>query len=285
MTNIEALHTAARRYCEERALEWERRYGELLAAEKRDRGRRGEHEPVTYAYTPEALRTFPRYHVLHAILFEVERFAPDDFASFDEARSLLAAAGETAESTFTGPPNGDIQQKAMDEERRAYSDYILNLSEEDLESVQPLPYRRRLRADESAHAWSELKRQWGVDRYWYPVDRPLDADPPPDTMAFRSEAFLTTDVQARLRTIIASQGASRVIELREHDASGPDSEIDVALLEPIYTGAEGFWTDGSFAWVIYASHESSVTLAGAPVLAAFREAFPESDEWVYTGWE
>jgi hypothetical protein len=283
MNSIEALHTAARRYCEERALHWRRAYGELRASERRDRDRRGVPEPDTYSYSPQALRTFPRYHVLHAILFEVEGFLPADFASLDEARSMIAAAGETAESVFTRPPHDEIEQEAMDEERQKFSDFVLSLSERELELVEPLPFRRRLRASESAHARAELKRRWGIDGYWYPIDRALEADPPPGTMAFDSEAVLASEVQEQLRAILAARRVSRVLELREHDADGPDSEIELALLETVYTGAEGFWTDGSFEWVLYASHEGSVTVAGSEVLQAFRDAFPASDEWVYSG--
>lgn len=283
MNNTEAIHTAARRYCEERALDWVHAYDELRASERRERERRGVPEPVAYTYSPQALRTFPRYHVLHAILFEVERFVPGDFASLDEARSLIAAAGETAESVFTRPPHGEIEQETFGEERAAFTTFVLGLSERDLELVEPLPFRRRLQACESAQIRSELKLRWGVDRYWYPLDRALDADPPAETMAFRSEAVLAIEVQERLRTILASCGVSRVFELREHDADGPDSEIDLALLETLYTGAEGFWTDGSFEWVLYASHEGSVTIAGSEVLRAFQAAFPASGEWLYHG--
>jgi hypothetical protein len=284
MTSIEALHTAARRYCEGHAIEWEQTYGELLASEKLERDRRGIPEPVSYTYSPDALGTFPRYHVLHAILFEVERFKPDDFTSIEEARSLIAAAGETAESVFTRPPNGDLEQRAMDEERQRFSEYVLSLSGRDLELVEPLPFRRTLSAGESDQAWSELKRRWGIDGYWYPLDRRDDAAPPPDTSAFDAQPFFEAEVQDRLRTIIESLGTSRVLEIREHDADGPDRELDVELLEPVYTGAEGFWTDKSFAWVIYASHEGSVTVAGAGVLAPLREAFPQSDDWAYRAW-
>ena len=60
-----------------------------------------------------------------------------------------------------------------------------------------------------------------------------------------------------------------------------DCELDLELFEPVYTGAEGSWTDSSFDWLVYASHESSVTVAGARLLPAFQQAFPEWREWIY----
>lgn len=91
---VEALHTAARRYCADRAALWSSRYADLQAGEARERRRSGTPEPTTYAYSTEALATFPRYNVLYAIQAAVEAFTPADFASLDEARELLAAWAE-----------------------------------------------------------------------------------------------------------------------------------------------------------------------------------------------
>ena len=48
-------------------------------------------------------------------------------------------------------------------------------------------------------------------------------------------------------------------ELREY---GAEYECDVALFEPIYNGAEGYWSSPSLDWIVYASHESSITIGG-----------------------
>jgi hypothetical protein len=123
----EALHTAARRYCADRDVLWTDRYAALQAQEAAERRRRGVREPTTYSYSADALDTFPRYQVLQAIQWAVEAFTPADFASLGDARELLAAAAETAESIFTGPPNGKVERHAMGEERRlslsTFADY------------------------------------------------------------------------------------------------------------------------------------------------------------------
>jgi hypothetical protein len=50
-----------------------------------------------------------------------------------------------------------------------------------------------------------------------------------------------------------------VWELREY---GPEYEQDVSLFDPQYNGAEGYWSSGELDWIVYASHESSVTVGG-----------------------
>lgn len=81
MTEELALHTAARRYCEERAAYWHTRYAEL-----------GSHIDRS-GYTTEQKNIFPRYNVLEAILVEVKRFCPESFTSSEEAREMLILAG------------------------------------------------------------------------------------------------------------------------------------------------------------------------------------------------
>ena len=244
MKEVEALHTAARRYAAERAAAWENRYSTLRSDEVQAQRREGLPEPTTYGYSSEALATFPRYQVLHAIQAAVGAFTPADLGSLDEARELLAKAGAEAQSIFTRPPVGEVEQRAMDEERELFAQYVRGLSVEELARVEPLLFRRTLTEAESACLWAELKSRWAVEGYWYPLDRAPDAEPPPHAQAFNADPFFYADLQQQLRDALAELGVSRVWELRELDTD-TDREIDLALLEPVYTGAEGYWTDAS----------------------------------------
>jgi hypothetical protein len=278
---IEALHTAARRYCVERSATWEDRYVELLADEERARVQAGVPKPIVYSYSPEALETFPRYNILRAIQDAVEVFTPADFNSLDEARELLAAAAASVESKLMPSPAGPIEECAMKEERGLFADYVREVSDERLASVEPLPFRRTLRAEESARLWAELERRWGIKGYWYPLDRAPDAEPPPDAVAFAAEPFFDDDLQRRLRSVLGGFGVSHLWELRE---PGPESdhELELELLEPVYTGSEGFWADDSFEWLVYASHELSVTIVGAKLLPALQETWPSWARHLYS---
>jgi hypothetical protein len=281
VSDIEALHTAARRYCADRAALWSDRYAALQAREATERRHQGRPEPTTFTYSTEALATFPRYQVLQAIQWAVEAFTAGDFASLAYARELLAEAGESAESVMTRAPHGEIERQAMDEERTLFAEYVRELSEDELAQIEPLPFRRTLTAQESKRLWSELKSRWGIEGfYWYPLDRPDTAEPPQDAVALGADPFFDAEVQARLRDVLANLAVSRLWELRELDTDA-DCELDLKLFEPIYTGAEGFWTDSSLDWLIYASHEGSVTVAGPQLLPAFQQAFPEWREWIY----
>jgi hypothetical protein len=266
----------------DRAAEWQSRYSDLLENEARERRRAGIPEPASYGYSPEALATFPRYQVLGAIQTEVESFIPADLGSLDEARELLAEAGATADDIWTKRPMDEIERRAIDEERTLFVRYVRGITGEELIGVQALPFRRTLTAEESASLRRELDNRWRVKGYWYPHDRARDAPTPAHTVALNADPFYGAELQQRLRDVVASLGVRRVWEIRELGTE-PDKEIELGILEPIAWGDEGFWMDASFEWLIYASHEGSLTVTGARLLPALQEAWPAWDEHLYDG--
>jgi len=97
MNGVEVLHTAARRYCMDRAALWVRRYTERSIG--------SDH--------PEARDIYPRYNVLTAILVDDESVTPDAFDVIEDLRIFLTAVGQTASDMFTQSPRSAIAEKAM----------------------------------------------------------------------------------------------------------------------------------------------------------------------------
>lgn len=262
-----AMHTAARQYCRERHAYWCDQYANLTRT-LRDRETDGSH------YTPAALATFPRYNVLGAICVELERIDPAKLADLDNTRALLVQAGKTANDAFTQKPICKIDAKAIAEEREAFCRFVEGLNLTALSSVQELPYRRVLTDEESTSIWSRLRARWRIsNEYWYPL-RECELS---DVLAFKTSAF-DEAMFARLRDMLAARGVEHVWELREY---GPEYEQDVSLFVPCYNGAEGYWSSGDLEWIVYASHESSVTIAGW-VLEELKAQWPLWQHYIWT---
>jgi len=262
-----ALHTAARRYCLERYAYWCQQYSEIVS---RGGDRDGFH------YTPEALATFPRYNVLNAIRVDVERIDPATLGDADNEKALLILAGETADDDFTRRPIGEIDENAMAEEREAFCRYMRGLAPSDLNAIEELPYRRVLAADESKSIWSRLRSRWQIpEGYWHP----LAECKLPDVVAFETKAFDDAVAYEQLRAFLVAREIERVWELREY---GPEYEEGVALFEPYYNGAEGYWSSGNVDWIVYASHERSVTVGGW-LLGELKALGPSWQDHVWTG--
>ena len=258
-----AVHTLARRYCQEHFSEWCKRYAELYTG--------GD-------YSPEAYNTFPRYLFLQDTLRAVEILRPELILSVELLVQLMTDAARTAGRDQSDSLKNPIARDAISDESAKFIRYIRSLTKKEFDSAIPLPWRRTLTTVESSRIWSELKTRWGIgEDYWYPIS---SLDLPADIVAFHTDYFDEIKESA-LRELLAIRGIGTVWELRESQSYG--YQMELPMLRPRYNGDEGYWTSGGFDWVVYASHEASVTLAGAWLVTRFREMFPACDRFRYRG--
>ena len=262
---LEKLHSAARRYCMERHFYWATEYSKLSSDGKARAGQ---------SYTKEALSVFPRYNVLNAILTDVERFIPADFDSLNHEREMLSRAGKTAQDLFTTGKQSEIEQQVMSEERERFSSFVEKISTDELEGIILLAYRRVLKETEAKNIHDSLEKIWQARGYFYPLkERSRE-----DLEGFQSAWFDREVDLDKLRQKILARGIERIWELKEY---GPEYEIATTLLEPNYgNGGEGFWTSNGFEWLIYTSHESSITFGGWALLD-LKSIWPDSERRIW----
>jgi len=277
MDVITALHTAARRYCQERFFYWIQIYEDLQRKENWQVQKLFE---PGWDYSEEAYRTFPRYRIDKAIQIEVERLAVDSGVVLDEMRARLLKACDVAEAQLEAELKEPIARKALQEEGQDYRAYMLVLRANDLDDIEPLPFRRVIGELESKRLWNQLKEVWGIDRsYWFPLK---EGPVPQNVVAFHSDYFEAINGVALLREALLSRNIARVFQL--HEFGDPDYEIELGIFEPDYRdGGESYSTSDRCDWVVYASHESSVTVCGDWLIQAFREKWPGCDERTYKG--
>lgn len=266
MNRIEAIHTAARRYCIERHRHWAERYSRGAWTESEGKG------------------IFPRYLVLDAILKQVERRTAADFTSCLELQEYLVAAGRSASDGMTLNLVERADQaaiSAMSAERMDFETFMIDLASAENVHVAPLPYRRVISVEESLWLRGHLRSRWGIGREsWYPLSA---APPPTPVLALHTDYFAGHREGATLlRSMLSSAGLTTAYELRETD-NEPEYEIDVSIIEFAYTGAEGYWTAPPFDWVVFASHESSVTIGGERLITPLKERWTDWNERSYQG--
>lgn len=255
------LHTFARRTCMDRYSRWATLYGELA------RGGRNRIDGFG-DYTDAAYAIFPRYNVLQAVLDRIETLDPAALPDVDELRSLLFRAAMTASSDFTQDIGNPIHDSTLADERETLAQTFRSVSDAELAEVEHLFYRRVLSADEE-QSWREtIARVWGApDGYWYP----LTSKTHPSLVALELIGVRDT-LPDRLRRFFAENAIERLIELRELDAS---SEIQADAATVAYFGSEGFWTSPENQWIIYCSHEGTITFGGA-IAAEIGPEYPAS---------
>jgi hypothetical protein len=276
MDKLTALHTAARSHCQEESSKWTRRYSTLMAAGKVQVPRQGS---ISWDYTEEAYQVFPRYRIAEAIQVEVERIIPLETKSVENLHALLLKAAQTAQDKLSADLKNPFAQAALAQQADEYRKFLRGLTEADLDGVQPLPYRRVLSAQESERIWAGFKDRWDIGgNYWFPLRK---GNPPSDVMPFHKEFFHEMKGLELLHEALTARGITRVFQLHEF---GPDYEIELPIFEPRYAaGEEQYSTSELLDWLVYASHESSVTIAGDWLAAFFREEWPDWKERTYQG--
>jgi hypothetical protein len=103
--------------------------------------------------------------------------------------------------------------------------------------------------------------------------------PPVGVLTFHQELWNFRSGNDLLLRFLEKQNISRCFLLRE--LGPPNFELDLDLINPLYDGSESFLLSNA-GWVLYTSHESSLTLAGT-IAEFFRGEWTDADCLAYGG--
>lgn len=264
MNRAQALHTAARRYCRDQAAHWGRIYAALGEDARTADG----------GYTASAMNVFPRYLVLDEIGSEICRLNYDILKDTTETRELLALAGGCALGRSIERIEG-VGAQAIQDERDSFIAYIRGLTEDQLGLIDPLPYLYVMNDSETAAVRRRVSAAWGTSNgYWYPL-APRARD---DIEAFQDTLVASQRLVSKIRNAMRDRGNARFWRLLE---GGEVHAEDIRELDPGYGGEEEICTSESLDWIVYCSHESSITFGGW-ALELVKEFLPNWREALYT---
>ncbi|WP_458121637.1 hypothetical protein [Paenibacillus sp. Z6-24] len=123
--------------------------------------------------------------------------------------------------------------------------------------------------------FDELVKRWDIsDEYWFPLYNTC-AKP---VIAFDSAAFENQFGFAKLRGIM--KDVNEIFEIREGRYEG--YVVKSETFEPSYEGTgEGYWFDSSKEWIIYCSHEGSITFGGEWLIDCIKEEWKDWGKHIF----
>lgn len=259
-------HHAVRRYCIDRANFWAQ---QVERAELRRRYP-GEQEWASLSSA--------RCSAVWGLLIELESLNPASVSSDEEWLELVELAVQTAGTPLSTEAEKAVSWLSWQHEIALFSRFLDTLTPEQLARVRPVPHRRILPDREAREKWEQLRRHWNITtHYWYPLHGP---EPPHvgvfDALAF--ERFVPGDVFA---AILAEHKVGLLLDFSEFN---PSYEVDPELLDPIGWDSERYVAPTTLEWMVYSSHEGSVTVSGEWLLPAIRRVWPSCDDypWGYS---
>lgn len=257
MTDIEKLITLARHYCIDNDKFWSEKYSKEAS---------GHNNP----YSDNDYNLFPRYNVLRAILQEIETLVGQNLTSFETCKQELVKIGENSHSIFTrGWRNNPIESNAMNEERKKFIEFVSSITIGSISEIEPLPYRHRLTDKEALSVRKQLLKHWNFNGdYW----NPLDKKSPKETV-FLMKDNLTNDDYNKIIDYLISNSNNRIYEIAEDriDYEIEFDSLDIDLYETIIT-------DKTFEWVIYGSHEGTITFGGIVLINFIKSLFADRQD-------
>jgi hypothetical protein len=276
MYPAKSLHTAARRYCLERGARLRRR-----AILERWRAPAVQAMPI-----PDA---FGVAGVPDGILWHLDQWTPGDHEAPEDVRARILAASHVLSSEVTIPPAVLL---ACETEGQRFRRFVEPRRIDELPAVEPLGFCRSLSAAKSPRVRAQLAARWGIaprEHYCYP----LIGRPPSEMLALQSEYCYLEVPPAALQEMLYRHGVTKVWVVTEFGPSAqePDKELDTDrfdLAEVMGSGVESYAASKEDDWLIYVSHEHSITFAGAWLGAAVPEFWPAWSrrtyvDYMYTG--
>jgi hypothetical protein len=138
---------------------------------------------------------------------------------------------------------------------------------------------------EAVTTWSAIVAEWGLtpgDLWWFPLTPTTRTG----IVALDADAFHAALGAPWLRTLLAGRAVERVLYFREFTML-PTLEQPVADATFRYDRAEGYWCDTRVDrcdWLVYASHENSITLGGPWLIHALQRAWPAWNLHLWGQW-
>lgn len=256
MIQTEALITTARRYCIDNHSYWANRYSNEMSHNNNP-------------YSDNDYNLFPRYNALAAILLGVEAFVGQTFASLDNCKQELKQMGLTSRTPFTTGQQNDIERNAIQDERNKFVKFIDGITMRDLELVEALPHRRKLKDEEAKQIRQYLLDNWNYDGgYWEPLENKSQKP----TVFVMKESVTQSDIK-KIIQIVSERADNKIFEISE---DRNDYEIEIDSFSPdLY---ETICCDKSFDWVVYGSHESTISFGGAWLIEKIGDLFFDRKE-------
>ena len=214
---------------------------------------------------------YMRYLVTGELHFKLGTLIDREFGDFaDLKHTVLDLMTWHLNPTLTGP----LSPEESGHVRIAETAFLQCLDQLSPDCPHPdVRFDRNIMGREAEQIGRRFRQVWGYEprKYWYPLTGAADAD----------KLFIMTDhMEAHFDEICRLIGipGKHIIAYGESWYPGVPACAEVEALDG-YGGCEVAYTDPDFTWIIYFSHEDTVTFAGSILPGIRRILKDEKAHW------
>lgn len=221
-------------------------------------------------HTGQSLRFF-RYLVTSELQYKLGTLVDRDFSDFQELQTEISRLMSVHLNTTLSKHLNCKESSHVRAAEDAFWEF--------LETVTPdcahpaFPYVRNIIGEEADRMIAKFRAVWNYDpvRYWYPLTGQADD----------SKLFVPFNCVEPYLTAISQLIGIPGKHIFEYGENWYPDVLACAEVDEIvgYGGCEVAYTDQDFTWVIYFSHEDTVTFAGAIVPQIRQILAAEKEHW------
>lgn len=162
--------------------------------------------------------------------------------------------------------------KMVDTIKADFIQFVNDLNVNDLLEVSPISFERRLKEDESKRLEKSLKDTFDFgswkdkNYYWEPISKTKNRIP---LAYFKDDLFKSEEIQ-KIVDIVRSISGNRIFMLTDENLNYEvdTSSFDINWIESAYCNFET-------GWLIYISHEGTITFSGQELLTKIENTLIE----------
>lgn len=166
--------------------------------------------------------------------------------------------------------------KKIEKIKLEFLNYVTNLNPNEIDIIKPIAFERRLKDEETDRLTKSLKNKFDFDSwsnqsdnyYWEPLAQTLNNQP---FIYFDDEVLKKKEISS-LVNIIELISGDRVYLLTE-GWKNINYEVETSNIN--FDWIESAYCDYETNWLIYISHEGTVTFSGEQLLNEIRIKLPE----------
>ncbi|MBK9285869.1 MAG: hypothetical protein IPM51_16360 [Sphingobacteriaceae bacterium] len=207
--------------------------------------------------------------IANGLLNGVEYIVGKQFDNLNDLKDELKQLAQDNLKIKTSGYSKAGHLKQIELERQKYVDFVDNLDIQNLNTIQALPYRRRLSEIEAKTVRQNLELFWKFDGgYW----EPLTVCSPKPFYFYNTDKLDKLDYENLIK-IISKITNDRIYEITEERL---DYEIDISEFDK--DNFETIYTDKKNQWIIYLSHEGTIAFGGQQLMDEFDKLTTDKTE-------
>lgn len=203
-------------------------------------------------------------NIFKSFLIKVESMIANDYKLLEEFEvsliNVIESSNVKSHVIYCLPNYNEEEKRLSIISKQELISYIKSIDKKKLNYVEPIFYRRVLAENEIDYIEEKVRDKWGIENF---AD-PFTGSHREDVIVFKEKFFYDNINFLKLQSALKNLGEEKIYEINITDPASYIMEISAFAIfkQDGETCLEGFWCSTKMEWIIYKSHENTISIGG-----------------------